>query len=721
MPCEPLNISLPTGPSGPPISGFGVPFSIGLPNINPFPAGFPEDLLDILNSLQLLLPSGPLLPPLNLNFGKDIFDAIMKLLDQFMPFLMLYKFFLAILNIIVCIIEVICAIPNPFKLIPVVIKLFTQCIPAFLLLFPIFAIIIMIISLILLLIALIEYIIEKIIALVLLLLRNILALINAFQEFNVNSVIAIAQKIGASLCIFQNLFVLLAIFNVIIQVIKDILSLSFAIPPCEDNNPASCCTSDVCPSIAKDPFTASTGTLLYLNGAGVTLPNVPAPFNSISVRSESWQLYDLNQNISSTETFSNVYNAFDVTPDPTTYPGPYYKQVFFPTSSTFNANTPANQAAYTVNMRLFYNPVEFGRKGLARYIRINNCVVLSTPTPTYSDYNNNAQSVPTGVVNLAGGLVFEDDGKTAISGYAPDGVTAISDQGTLGTFLHKPTVNSASPTLSPSDGYTFNGNVEYTFTPNAPILMSANLITLGCIPSVAIPKNFVNTMLAGNIAVKTADLNNIINGPNFPQPDVAQQCLTNALNTLRTNITTAGATEFQSTATACMQTLLNQANAALASLVQVGFEPCQSTFTISPAVQFTTQPITIQVSLNENNGLPLTKGITSNIAASLAPMLKAYPTFGSASEFVYDGYQYFNSQITSPIAGSGEVMVSFDNNIFCKNDTSIPEHTLQVQNYQFVYTPSQGQIVPIGNDIAVGDRSGGNPERDISDLAKDGN
>lgn len=718
MPCSPSDVSIntPTGPSGPSISGFGVPFAISLPNINPFPPGFPEDLLNILNTLQLLIPPGILMPTLNLNFGKDIFDAIMKLLDQFMPFLMLYKFFLPILNIIVCIIEVICAIPNPFKLIPAIIKLFTQCIPAFLLLFPIFALIIMIISLILLLIALIEYIIEKILALVLLLIRNILMLVNAFQEFNVNSVLAIAQKIGASLCIFQNLFVLLAIFNIIIQIIKDILGMAFAIPPCDDSNPDGCCTPTVCPSIAKKPFTRATGTLQYLNEAGLKFPTgLPAPFDSITsdIRPESWQLYDVFQPLP--EMFLNVIDAYDVPPDfiDGYYGPPFFKPVFFPTSNTYTSQTQAQQAPYTVNLRLFYNPAQWGRIGQSRYIRINNCIMLSATSLTLSDFNNNQIPIPTGVISLAGGNVYEDDGKKAILGFAADGITQINFQGTLNNFLHKPAINSSSPVLNSTDGYTFPDDVTYTFTPNSAILMGNNLITLGCVPEVSMAKGFVNNALAGDVALKTVELQNILNSATFPKPDVAQQCLTNALAALRGNLTAQGVADFQSTAVACLQQLQNDANTSLTSLIGLGFDPCKSVFNITPNVQFTSKPIVIQVTLNESNGISLTNGITPGVADTLLPSLKAYTTFGQVSDFTFDGYQFFTANITSDAPGTGQVMISFENNILCNNDLVIPAHTLQTQDYQFVYTPVQGQVV------AVGDKSDGKPERNESDLAND--
>jgi len=168
--------------------------------------------------------------------SKNIFDAIISLLDHFLPFLMLYKFFLPILNLIICIIEVICALTNPFKLPGAVKRLFRKCIPAFLNLFPLFALIIMLIALLMLLLALIEYLISQILKIIALLLKNIIALYNAFSNHNTNSILAIAKKIGITLCIFQNLFVLLAIFNIIMDVIRDILSLSFSIPPCDDGS-----------------------------------------------------------------------------------------------------------------------------------------------------------------------------------------------------------------------------------------------------------------------------------------------------------------------------------------------------------------------------------------------------------------------------------------------------------------------------------------------------
>jgi hypothetical protein len=715
MPCSPndVHITPPTGPSGPAIPGFGIPFSLDLPNLNPFPAGFPEDLLSLLNLLQLLIPPGALLPQLNLNFGKDIFDAIMKLLDQFMPFLMLYKFFLPILKLILCIIEVICALVNPFKLVGAIINLFTQCIPAFLALFPIFALIIMIISLLLLIIALIEYIINQILLIVLIILRNILALQVAFQDGDVTGVLAIAQKLGAMLCGFQNLFVLLAIFNIIIGIIKDILSLAFAIPPCGDD---TCCTTDVCPSIIKNGnYTRETGTLKYFTQVGLSpelnppLPPELAALFNFPIRSEMWQLYDGDQNIM--EKFSNIYDAFDVFGlDP--------KPIFFPTDSVYNATTDPKQAPYTFDIRVFYNPVNWGRTGKPRYIRFTDCIMTTVPSEFIIGGDLVPVIFPNAVSSLAGGKGFEDDGKTVLKGFGKDGITPSKKQATLENFLHKPAESSGSPALTASDGYTFS-NMTYTFKPNIGPLVTKNLITLGCVPAVALNRQFVNNVFAGDAALKTAQLRDLVNNVDFPNPGIAQQCLTTALASLRSDISAEGVANFQATANICLQKLRDDTNNALVSLVGIGFDPCTSSFTAVPPVQFTTKPITVSVTLNERNGLPLTTGVAPVVSDQLAGRITPHVTFGSISKFEYDGYKTFTAELTSPTPGLGHLMISFDNNTFCTNtlptdNTQVPTHTLQSVPYQFIYVPVSGTPTA----TAEGDTDGA-PSRDGSDLAGD--
>jgi hypothetical protein len=716
-PCSPNDVSInpPDGPSGPAIPGFGVPFAVKRPNLNPYPDGFPENLLELLDKLQLLIPPGALKPQLNPNFGKNVFDGIMKLLDQFMPFLMLYKFFLPVLELIICIIEVLCSLMNPFKLIRALNRLFTQCIPAFLNLFPVFALIIMIISLLLLILALIEYIIEQIIKFVEAILANLIALQKSFQDGDENSVLSIAKKLGSILCIFQNMFVLFEIFNIIIQIIKDLLSLVFSIPPCEDgdpNNADGCCTPDVCPTIVKQSYTRNTGTFKYLSEVGVqTSVVLPSAFGgslNFDVRSESWQFYDLSQ--VQAQQFRNIFDGYDVTVFP--------KPIFFPTDSVYNAKTDPKQAPYTMDLRLFYNPSSWGRVGTPRFVRFNNCIITNVPTNNLTEGDLSIQNVFNGVVLLAGGLGYEDDGQTKLTGFATNGTTPITDQATIENFIHHKSEVSLLPHLSINDGYAFS-DVTYTFKPNISPLLTKNIVTLGCVPSIALNRSFINNVFAGEIALKTQLLGNLVRSPNFPDPGAAQQCLTTAVSTLRTNMTVEGVANFQATTNVCLQKLKDDTNSALGQLVGIGFDPCKSSFDATPKVQFTSKPIVVSVNLNERNGLSLTKGLSSDVAANLAARITPHITFGSIDNFAYDGYQLFTANLTSPVPGLGQLMISFDNNIFCTNTipTNIdnpPTHTLQSIDYQFIYTPV-GSIVPLPG-TGEGDTTG-QPSRDAGDQA----
>jgi hypothetical protein len=715
-PCSPLDVSLdlPDGPSGPSIPGFGSPFVLNIGGI-PFPEGFPEDLLELLDKLKMLIPSGTLKPALNLNFGKDIFDAIMKLLDQFLPFLMLYKFFLPILNIIICIIEVLCALKNPFKLVRAIKRLFRKCIPAFLNLFPIFALIIMLISLLMLLLALIKYIIEQILKFIKAILRNIRALYKAFTDADEYTVLAIAKKLGALLCVFQNLFVLLSLFAIIFQIIKDILALSFSIPPCDDSNVGDiddCSTcADVCPTIVKSEYTRQTGSLQYLNKVGVQTSIVlPAPFNNLNfdIRQESIQLWDVEQEIG--QAFKNIYDGYDVPVSP--------KPVFFPTDVAYSATTSPKQAAYTVDLRMFYNPSSWGRSisgvtGTARYIRFKDCIVTKVPTANLIQYDNTYTTVSNGVILLAGGLGYEDDGTTVLTGYSTDGVTPITDQATLENFVHIQTLNTLAPVLSPTDGYTFS-NVEYTFKPHIEVLISKDLVTLGCEPTMAFDKAFINDAFAGDIGLRTALLNDLINGNSFPDPSACQECLSTALAGLRANLTAAGVATFQATALTCLQKLEDDTNSSLSTLVGIGFDPCSSKFDATPKLQFTSKSIKVKVDLNERNGLSLTSGAPVDMADGLASRLKGIVTHGEISTFSYDGYQSFEAEITATTPGTGQLMVMFDNNIFCTNnipeDTDeSPSHNLQTIDYQFVYAPA--------SQVGISDIT--QPRRDEGDVARD--
>ncbi len=690
MPCNPSDLTI-TEPNGPPalsIPGFTAPFSP--PDISlPIPEGFPEDLLEILDLLQMILPPGIVKAPLNPNFGKDIFDGIMKLLDQFMPFLMMYKFFLPVLELIICIIEVLCAIPNPFKLIRALKRLFRRCLPNFLSLFPIFALILMLISLLLLILALIEYIIAQILKLVLLILKNIRALVAATTKADGPSILAITKKLGIVLCSFQNLFVLLAIFKAIIDIIKDMLALLFQIPPCDDGDnadPDNCCTTDVCPDFIRnnEELYRTTGTLKYLNQVSVSSGlSLPVLFTSLNfdLRSESWQFYDSSATLA--QAIYNITSAYDLPDDVT--------QVFFPTDATYNGSTPAKQAPYVVDLRLHYDPTDWDRVDPlgSRLIQIKDCIVTFAPTTSLSAFDNSTTTVANGVIRLAGGYAIEDSDGSLI--------TIDGNPATLENFIHMPAVVSASPVLDISDGYEFF-DVEYTFKIHHEVLLQKSLITLGCIPTVALDRQFINTIFGGSASANFSLLNNLVRGTGgkvFPNIGAAQDCLTTALINLRSNMSQAGVATFQAATTVCLNQLKSDTTAALEDLVSIGFDSNLSNFTVDPEIQFTSQPITVTVALNERSGQPLVSRFPSDLAASLADKIVPIIDFGSISPFTYDGSQFFTAELSSKVAGSGTIKMSFDDTMFTTvtipdDVTETPSVIDQVLNYEFIFSPSVG-------------------------------
>jgi hypothetical protein len=429
------------------------------------------------------------------------------------------------------------------------------------------------------------------------------------------------------------------------------------------------------------------------------------PFYNVSVRQESWQIYDLQQEIQ--QQFRNIFDGYDIPNTP--------KPVFFPTEATYTTMTPPNQACYTLDLRVYYNPTSWGRIITAdnneRWIRFKDCIMISVPTENLNNYDNSVIKITNAVVKLAGGLGFEDDGTTVLKGYDIDGVTQTDLQATIDTFLHMPTKVTVDGALTSTDGYMFN-NVEYVFKPNIPVLFGKELITAGCVPEFAIERTFVNTVLVGSANVTLQSVNKLLNSDNFPNPAQAQECLSTALSGLRGNLTPEGAATFQATALVCLAKLQSDTEQALGDLIGLGFDPCKSKFELTPATQFTTRAIDVKISLNERNGTSITNGLSEAIAENISARIVPHISFGNITNFAYDGYQYFNASITSKTSGSGIITVSFDDQLFCTNTIPSnidepPTHTIQSLAYEFVYVP----------EATTGD---GQPRRNESDLANDG-
>lgn len=678
MPCAPISDSDVTLPdvSNP---GLAVP---QLPqfNLDPLP-NVMEDLLDLFQTLRLILPGGILRPQLNQGFDKNPLDAVMKLLQAFMPILMAYNFLMPILEMILCIIEVLCAINNPFKLVKALIRLFRVCIPDFLSLFPIFALILMIISLLLLILALILYLIQRILQFIEQIIRNIIFLADAVSSANADSIIAITIKLGDLLCIFQNLFVVLGVILLIIEVIKRLLELFFKLPPCDDgdNSDDGCCTTDVCPSFIKNnkEISANTGTLQYLYNVIQTSPN-----GNTTLRAASFQFYDANAPVPLA--FDNIAHAFDLPAG--------VSQVFFPEGETYTKKTTPARVPYTVDFRFFYDPAVFGRTDLkgARFLQIKDCIVLAIPADGVLDFQNNLIAPFNGTLSLAGGTAFEDDGKTVMKVLSTDDA-----HGTLETVIFLPDVIGPNPPLNPLDGLKYTG-VSYTFKINHLILVSKTLITVGCHPDVGFNKNFINNTIGAQLNANADAFAAIAaaGGAAGGLPDVAatQDCVISAINKFRTNVSIESANEMQTTVIKCLTDLQDDTKKVISQIIDIGIDPFKSDFTVDPPIQFTTQPIVVSVSLNESQGNNITGQIPDDIAKTIADKLTSQLTLGTISPFVYDGESNFNANINSLIAGNGTIKVAYNGSFIMTlvnpaDTTQTPSTSVKEVPYTFVQSP----------------------------------
>jgi hypothetical protein len=724
MPCVTVNSSsftLPPIPS----SGFpgGGHFAPQLPPLNiPFPNIPLEDLTGLFNSISFLLPPGILKPDLTPDVLNGQLEAINSIIAKFIPFLMIYSFILPVLNLILCIIEVLCSLLNPFSLGGAISRLFRECIPEFLSLFPAFAIPLMIISLLILIITLILYLITRVIAIIEVIIENIEILSQSASRLDNDSIIAITAKIGDLLCTLQSLFVILGPILLIIQLIESMLKLGFHIPPCDDSGgqDSPCCGPSYCPDFIKNnsTITSSTGNLLYFNevgtDSGLSLPFGFPPIVA-TIRQESWQFYDPNLSVG--QAFINITQPHDLPPDA--------GKVFFPAGTSYTTTSTPSLTPYTISFRFFYVPADFSfnpsdPKG-PRYMRISNAIVQNPPIAGVSSYNNQLIAPFNGTLNLVGGVVTEDNG------------TPISDSNghtvPINTFIHRNTtaIPSSAGSFYPNDGYSFS-NLTYSFSINHEVLVGQSLITLGCIPEVALNKNFVNATIGAQFNTNTANLTAILTNPGLPDVAGAQNCIANAVSTYVQNISIDSTNQFQATVLNCLNTLQNQASSALTAAVAAGYDQYHSDFHLDTPIQFTTLPITVFVSLNESSGQSMTQGLPISSADALVPGLSGKASFGSLGQFSYDGYQYFTAEITSPIQGNGNIEIAFNNNFISilSNPTDITQPgSVSIKNlpYTFVQSsviggPGAGNGAGSGGSGAGGSAGDvGGPRRDEGDTA----
>ena len=679
MVCDPNDNTLNPFVIPPPqFPGFGLPFcapQIPFPDFT-LPAGIPEDLLNLIKSLIARIPGGPFFGNIT-NFTKDVMDVIASLLNQIAPYLGLYRFLQALLNMIICIIEVFCSATNPFAMLRAIRRLFKTCLPDFLALFPWLALLAMIIALLLLLLALIDYLIAQILAIINDIIKDLIRLGEAIGFNNAEAQLAEARKIAQLLCLIEQLFAILVAFQAILAIIQALLQLAGKQVCAKSSD--GCCPDDVCPPFifnSPNGFSGISGEFVYQkeldNDATLLPPGIVLP----PIRTERWQFFDSS---SSPYKFADIITPID-------------EATFWPEGKSYQADTSLKKAPYTLDMTVTANPAAFNHPdpiGTERPFKIKNIIVTLRPTTSFTNYTGSTTPESTGVIRLEGGLVYEEDGTTPfnISG----------TQATVNTFFHS---DPGIGVPASDDGYYFF-NASWTLNISHPVLVGENIITLGCDPSFQTEASLLNaTLLPLTIDLTLPDVGSTLN------------CLTDSMARIRANVSAENLAIEQAVMQACLNNLKDQTLAAYKSAIDQGSNQYNSTITLDTDIQFVSKPIRVSVVLNDTGNNTISANMPSSVQAEVAAKLVGLPTLGQMSAFVYDGYQAFDSQLTSKAAGDGSLTVTFNGNVLStiinRDDPDATTSIIpNVKTYTFVGIP-------------VSATEGGIPRRDETDVARDG-
>lgn len=719
MPCNPsdTHINLPTTP-GVPLAPFGgIPFSspqLPIPNLN-----LPniESVLDLINSFSLNIPGGLLRPSLD-DTTSSILKAITQLLDMLAPYLSIYNFFQAAFNMILCILEILCAALNPFKMFKAMRKLFKTCLPNFLSIFPWLALLAMIISLLLLIVALIEYIIATVEKIIEDLIANLINLEEGLTLQNDDAVAATAKKIAQLLCLMENLFAVLVAIGAIINVINTLAGLSGksacgggGAPSADDS---SCCDAETCPPFISDNpngISGSLGELIYYHTIntdirgifGSLTPQQALQFNLPALRQESWQFVDQATN--------QLYSFVDIIT-----PLSDEEIIFWPDGLSFNKDAKKSKVPYNLNLTFnefdpgAFNPSD--HRG-SRQMVINNVIVSKKPYVGVVNQDNaiDISINQTGTLSLVGGLAYEVSETLGQIPYFVNG-----SQATIETLIHNNPTFGSMPTFD--DGYII-GDVDFTLNVNYTALIGYGLITLGCHPDLFVERFIANQRVGSvgfdSIAVRLPPVTP--SGGILPDVNAAQACLTAAMAKLRASVTPEAVAEFQAEMNACLTQLKDETSASYCNILKAAVSIYESTLTNNVDVEFITRTIKTKVKLYDPNGTLISSNIATDCVPVMESLIKGTVTFGSITDFVYDGTDSFIAEISADHTGSGIVSVSYDGNTLKKilNADNNNVQTVSQDNtlaYQFINTNVISNISGAEFEETV--------SRDAADVARDG-
>lgn len=674
-----INITESASTSLPNIPGFGIPTSITQPpNPLALPSDQPEDLNTLVQSIYLRLPPTKLFPNASPSFSKNLSDAIFSLVEQLSPFLNLFKFILPIFRLINGIIEVICALINPFALFGAVAKLFNEYLPDFLALYPAFSLAVIILSILKLILQVADYMLGELTKLVKVIDKNLKLFSKALETGNTDAINAASKKFSFLLCYFQDILVVFSMISAVEQIINDMLKFALGVP-CQGGDSSDCCNNDICPPyLQNDGIKGTVGTMKFFGDVtNINISNIYIPIYGMisnNVRTHAYQIYDTAQE--SPLQFINITNG---------------KYVFFPTDSIYTATTSPGQAPYTVDIRFYYDPVKFGRVGIARFIRFNSCILLSATSTNLKNWDLSTTQVNSGVLQIAGGLGFEDDNKTILYG-----ISDPSHQATLETFIYSST--DVMPTIS--DEIIFD-KLEYALNPNYLILFAKSLISIGCVPSIKKSKDSLN---------------------DFPQPTIPQPPditvpyteIVNQVDLLASNLNHGTLSDFNKNVTTILNNLKSDTSKAISNYIDLAFDRYNSIFTIDPHIQFTGLYIKVSIELKDRGTITLTDNLSIDNQNHVIGNLQIKNSLGVVSAITYQD-PYFIANIGSDIGGDGTVYVIYNGQTLAtltpSSDGTTPATIKEnIQDYTFILNVSTN-ILNVSTNAETGD-----PRRDISDT-----
>ncbi len=700
--CTPLNINPDVGPvfpmPGPP--GFGLDINFGtIPKL--LPDGIPENIFAWLNRLKLKLPGGGILQSIIDGLQKSISQIISEVLTMLSTFLNMYMFILAIIDLVVCIIRVMkCGMPNIPKTVKRIKRLVRKCIPLFIsICFPWIVLLLLILALIQILIAIVEYIIEIIKRLIKQIKKNLEKLREAYTKANTDAALAIVSKLGNLMCLFEHIFILL---GAVAGIFELILSIFRPIKFCNDGSGSSD-DAGMCTEFLRDPeiqineesetwltrMKNTTGTLVFTNTV------IGSPFSIIPSYvgiSRTEQIYLYDQTMTDPDFYlSNIISS-------TISEDPGRKYPFFPPNTKINIDTPEYSIPYFVNLKINCDPNDgYG----TRDISINN-VIVNYPTTTIYDM-------------VIGGIprpASYDKGFLAISdGYTVDSLDQYNGYDL--TTLVKAVINDPNMTdATLNDGYSYDITTEYQLAVNFEALATYQLISMSCIPSMALEDQILEQSYSDFF---NEDLQDHVT---LPDVNGAMDSMAECITAFRNDMSIEQADIFESCMNDALEDLKTQAETALCQTLTALIDPHTSTATLSPDMQFPGQPIKVEVALNLTNGQSLFDNLSSGAISpdclqSLADKLICTPTLGTSTPFSYDGYGLFVCDIISQVTGTGIATISFDGVVISE---VVRPDDLNESSYI-----SSGELnyTYVGFETVEGDGLGqlGKPIRDESDRS----